>query len=88
MSRTIPHRELRNNSSAILRQAEAGEVFEVTNHGKVVAKLVPPDWEGSALVLRPALVPLDVARLSAIQTGAEPSLPLSQALQESREDRF
>ena len=40
--RTISHRELRNNSSAILREVQAGEIIEVTNHGEVAAVLVPP----------------------------------------------
>lgn len=38
----IPHRELRNNSAQILRKVAAGESFEITNHGDVVAVLVPP----------------------------------------------
>lgn len=38
---TIPHRELRNNSTEILRRVEAGEAFAITNHGKTVARLVP-----------------------------------------------
>lgn len=42
MSRTIAHRELRNNSSAILREVQAGESFTITNHGDIVAMLVPP----------------------------------------------
>ncbi len=42
MPRTIPHRELRNNSSAVLREVQAGETVYVTNHGEVVAVLVPP----------------------------------------------
>jgi prevent-host-death family protein len=42
MARTIPHRELRNNSSAILREVQGGETINVTNHGEVVAVLVPP----------------------------------------------
>ncbi|MEO6881380.1 MAG: type II toxin-antitoxin system prevent-host-death family antitoxin [Mycobacteriaceae bacterium] len=42
MTRSIPHRELRNNSSAVLRDVQAGETIEVTNHGVVVAVLVPP----------------------------------------------
>ena len=42
MSRTIPHRELRNNSSAVLRDVQAGETIVVTNHGTVLALLVPP----------------------------------------------
>jgi prevent-host-death family protein len=42
MTRTIPHRELRNNSSAVLRAVAAGETIEITNNGEVVAVLVPP----------------------------------------------
>ncbi len=38
---TIPHRELRNHSSAILARVEAGESFTITNHGKAVARLSP-----------------------------------------------
>lgn len=40
--RTIPQRELRNNISAVLRAAEAGETFTVTVRGRPVARLVPP----------------------------------------------
>jgi prevent-host-death family protein len=40
--RTIPHRELRNNSSAILDAVKHGEIIEVTNGGEVAAILVPP----------------------------------------------
>ena len=40
---TIAHRELRNNSSDILRRVQAGESFEVTNHGEVVAILGPAE---------------------------------------------
>jgi prevent-host-death family protein len=38
---TIPHRELRNNSAQILRRVEAGESFEISNHGTVVAVISP-----------------------------------------------
>ncbi|MCY7404893.1 MAG: type II toxin-antitoxin system prevent-host-death family antitoxin [Cryobacterium sp.] len=41
-TRTIPHRELRNNSAEVLRAVEAGETFQITNHGEVVAVLSPP----------------------------------------------
>lgn len=40
---TIPHRELRNNSSTILARVAAGESIAVTNHGAVAAILVPPN---------------------------------------------
>lgn len=42
MKKTIPHRELRNESSRVLREVEAGATFEITNHGAVVAILTPP----------------------------------------------
>jgi prevent-host-death family protein len=40
--RRIPHRELRNNSSQILEDVKNGQIIEVTNHGEVVAVLIPP----------------------------------------------
>lgn len=40
--RTISHRELRNQSSEVLRAVRGGETIEVTNHGEVAAVLVPP----------------------------------------------
>jgi prevent-host-death family protein len=40
--RRIPHRELRNNSSAILDAVKHGEIIEVTNGGEVAAILIPP----------------------------------------------
>ncbi len=40
--RSIPHRELRNESSRILDDVKNGEVIEVTNHGVPVAVLMPP----------------------------------------------
>jgi prevent-host-death family protein len=52
MSRTIPHRELRNNSSAVLREVQHGETIEVTNHGEVVAILHPP---GRSAAMRPRI---------------------------------
>jgi prevent-host-death family protein len=42
MPQSIPHRELRNNSSEVLRRVQAGETFEITNHGEVMAILIPP----------------------------------------------
>lgn len=44
--RTIPQRELRNNISAVLRAAEAGETFTVTVRGRPVARVVPAGETG------------------------------------------
>lgn len=49
--RTIPQRELRNNVSAVLREAEAGTWFTITVRGRPVATLGPLT-EGSSRVLR------------------------------------
>jgi prevent-host-death family protein len=40
--KTIPHRELRNDSSAVLARVSAGETLGVTNSGKLAAVLTPP----------------------------------------------
>jgi prevent-host-death family protein len=54
VARTIAHRELRNNSSAVLREVQAGETIEVTNNGEVVAVLIPPPRKpGAAPRLHP-----------------------------------
>ena len=39
--KTIPHRELMNRSSDVLRRVQPGESIQVTNHGEVVAVLSP-----------------------------------------------
>jgi len=54
--KTTTIRELRNNYAKVLRWVSAGEEVQVTRHGKVVAKVVPPppvsarrlDWKESA----------------------------------------
>lgn len=51
----LAHRDLRNRSAEILREVAAGASYEITNHGEVVALLVPP---GSAerLIVRKATI--------------------------------
>lgn len=39
---TIPHRELRNQSSKILERVKNGEIINVTNNGEIAATLIPP----------------------------------------------
>ena len=39
---TIPHRELRNQSSKILERVKNGETIDVTNKGEIAATLIPP----------------------------------------------
>ena len=47
--KSIGVRALEANISEILREVEeAGEVIEVTRHGKIVARLVPGGWTAPA----------------------------------------
>lgn len=51
--RTITHREMRNESGAILRDVANGETIQVTNHGRVAALIVPPSTDTlTALIAR------------------------------------
>lgn len=85
---TIPHRELRNNSSEILRRVAAGETFEVTNNGKVVAIVSPPKQRSrvqeleEAGLLEPPKGPADFRRLHRVK-----GLKTSEILADLRGDR-
>lgn len=71
MARTIPHRELRNNSSEILEQVRNGETFEVTNRGEPVAILSPPDRSATErLRVRPATNGEDFAGIEGVEIEA------------------
>jgi prevent-host-death family protein len=84
MPRTIPHRELRNNSSAVLREVQAGETVYVTNHGEVVAVLTPPPRApGTSLRIRRATVRGGFAELERTAIAE----PVQDALDELRDDR-
>ena len=53
---TISHRDMRNNSSEVLREVEAGASYTVTNRGKPVAVLAPlAGGTPSVAPTRPAL---------------------------------
>jgi prevent-host-death family protein len=56
MSEVIQHRRLRNDSSEILRRVQAGETFQITNHGEVVAILSPAAHGAPPLRVRGAVV--------------------------------
>jgi prevent-host-death family protein len=49
---TIPHRELRNQSSKILERVKNGETISVTNNGEVAATLIPPSHTPFEQLLR------------------------------------
>jgi prevent-host-death family protein len=82
MAKTIPHRELRNNSSAILREVQSGETFRITNNGEVVAMLTspPPALTTELRVRKPTIV----GRFDEIPyLEVEPDHPIHETLQET-----
>lgn len=72
---TIPHRELRNNSSAILARVKNGETIAITNHGELVAVISPP-----------SLSPLDQARLLGQVREARPGAPRLDQIERIKSD--
>ena len=55
--------ELKNNLSRHLRSVEAGEVLEITDHDRPIARLVPVEVK-TRLVIRPASRPFsEIANL-------------------------
>jgi prevent-host-death family protein len=48
---TIPQRELRNDTAAVLRRVEAGETVRITSNGRQVAELVPVERAATYLPL-------------------------------------
>ena len=57
---TIPHRQLRNESSKILERVKNSETINVTNNGDIAATLIPPsltafDRMMRAGAIRPAI---------------------------------
>lgn len=86
--RTIPHRELRNNSSKVLADVRAGETIAVTNHGEVSAILVPPATSAygqmiAAGLVTPAGAPGQARRIA----RSSGKLTAAEVLDELRGDR-
>ncbi len=94
-ARRIGIRELRQHASLYVDLAEKGQTVDITNRGRLVARLVPAGDTGSPLerlfaagVLRPAEDPgnlLDIEPAPAVPDG-QPTA--SEILQEMREDRL
>jgi len=85
-------RELRQNASAWLRRVEAGDSFEITDHGRPVALLVPmPRGTKLERMIAEGRVTLPTGNLADLPPPlpADPTKPpLSEVLEQMREDRF
>lgn len=87
--RSIGVRELRQNASRYLRDAQRGETIEITDRGRPIARLGPP-FDGGALERLIAAGRLTAPRrelpdLAALEPAAGVPLP-SQALLDDRAD--
>ncbi len=83
MTRTIPHRELRNKSSDVLRDVQAGESIEISNHGEVVAVLMPAGRLARSLPVRAARYTGGFAELTRVRRDR----PTQESIDDLRGDR-
>lgn len=83
-------RELRQNLSRYVERVKAGETIEVTEHGRLVAALVPRIDREEPLVelerrgLTIARPSLDLANLAAVPKPRPGQRPLTEMLEELR----
>lgn len=85
---TIPHRELRNQSSKILERVKNGETIDVTNNGEVAATMIPPSASPFERLLlagnvRPASGPVDFQLLRRVTSDTD----TAEMLSDLRRDR-
>ena len=85
-------RELRQNASKVLARVEGGEVIEVTNHGRVVAHLVPAPsrpMTRADMIARGELIPGRGNVLDIKPVKLPPGSPTTaELLDEQREERL
>lgn len=86
-------RELRQNASEYVRRAASGEVIEVTDRGRPVARLSPLPRAGSVLDQLIADGKATVPRGDLLALGPPPpptkgGRPLSQIVEELRSERL
>lgn len=79
--RTITQREMRNDSSEILREVEAGSVVVVTRRGTPIARLEP--YGGARRALKPARQPA----VFQIEDLVDSHITTSEVLEEMRGQR-
>jgi len=72
MSATFPIRELRNNTTAVVRAVEEGHDVTLTNRGRPIARIVPIAQERWAK--RPYMTADDVAAIPQADAGLRAQL--------------
>ncbi|OLT20599.1 hypothetical protein BJF81_04845 [Ornithinimicrobium sp. CNJ-824] len=86
--RTIGIRELKQNASAAVARAAAGEALVVTDHGRPVARLVPLGGSRTSELVTAGLARPPRRLLADLpRPDGAPGSVLSQALDQDREDQ-
>jgi prevent-host-death family protein len=93
--RQIGVRELRQNASEYLRLVQTGESFEVTDHGRPVAQLVPLAAKKESTLdrliregtVRPPERPGRITQIVKVRRKASSGLTSEQVFDEMREER-
>jgi prevent-host-death family protein len=85
-------RELRQNASQYLEKVERGQTVEVTNRGRLVARIVPAKEELTGLAKLEAEGHIyggsgDLSKLPPPRPRRPGERPLSEIVEELREDR-
>jgi prevent-host-death family protein len=84
-------RELRQNASKYLAKVKAGETVEVTERGTLVALLVPPSVDATAvdrLIAEGKLLPSESGMPLRLPTPVRATLDSGVVLDELREERL
>lgn len=87
--RTIPQRELRNDSAAILAEVAAGATIQVTSNSRPMAVLVPPQLDPvQRAMLSGSVRPAGPrVRLAGIPRATRPGSTIGEALDDLRGER-
>ena len=86
----VPIRELNQDTASVLSRVERGATVEVTNRGRVIARIVPAEPnELSSLVARGRVVPATNTSPVTMPPGAvDPSVDTAEIVSEQREERW
>jgi len=72
MSITVPIRELRNNTTAVIRAVEAGQDVTLTNRGRPIARISPIEQDRWSK--RPYMTPDEVLAIPQADAGLREQL--------------
>lgn len=82
---TATTREVQHGLGRVLERVRRGETINVTKHGRVVAKLVPPDPAPKAV--KPVWPDFAARLRERFPDGPLPGKPVSEILAEQRAER-